>query len=272
MAPKSKKSKIKKVSVKSVKRTNLKKEIKTTMNDMAETKHAEFGATTYPFTLQPTTPSLTNNCHLLTPGTGNLVIAQGTGQGDRIGNRIAVHKATLSFCILPEPNSASNNPSLPQVVRLYFCRYKVFPTDTPPLPSIVGGTATFFKRANTSEGFRGNLQDLNDEVNNDAFTLLGTKTYKVGTANVGGTNSATNSVPDYQYFANNDFKMFVVKKIDITKWMPKKIYFNDNVDQYAQNLGLFVLVQTIPANGITPLSTRQPIEFAYRINIDYKDF
>lgn len=270
MAPKSKKPKSKKVSRKSAPKQNLLKTIKSTINNMAETKKQEFGATVFPVTLQPTTPSIVNNALLLTPG-DDLQITQGEGQGQRIGNKISIHKAIFKYVICPdEYNATTNNQIVPQIVRLYFMRYKVLPTDTPPLPSLCGGTATVFQGGNTSSGFRGTLQDLVDDINKDTFTLLGVRTHKIGYSVADQT--AFGGVSPLQFFSNNDYKLNVIGNIDITKWYPKNILFNDNVDQYAQNLGLFVLIQTIGANGALQGVNKQPLQLDYRINVEYKDF
>jgi len=270
MAPKSKKPKSKKVSRKVSKKPNLLKTIKSTINNMAETKKQEFAATVFPYTLQPTTPTLNLNALLLTPG-DDLQITQGSGQGQRIGNKISISKATFKYVICPDEwNSTTNNQIVPQVVRLYFMRYKVLPTDTPPLPSICGGTASVFQAGNATQGFRGTLQDYTDDINLDSFTLLGTRTHKVGYSVA--DQAAFGGVSALQYFANNDYKLNIIGKLDITKWYPKNIIFNDNVDQYAQNLGLFVLIQTIGANGALQGNNKQTIQFDYRINVEYKDF
>jgi len=242
--------------------------IKQTVNSMAETKKQTYAVTSYPYSLQPTTTSLVNNETQLTPHSSYMVIPQGDGQGQRSGNKIAVHKAMYKYVITPEPVGAvPESQAYPVMVKLFFLRYKVQPTETPPSNSVVGGSAIIFNSGNTSRGMRGQLFDLLDEVNTDAFTLLGTRTHKVGPA----ISDASGNLGVFQNFANNDYKLNIIGKIDITKWFPKHFIFNDT-DNTANNSGLTVLYQWIQAGGQIANVAKQPIRVDGMIDLYYKDF
>jgi len=189
-------------------------------------------------------------------------ITQGTGQSNRIGNRIRTRKCMFSFVISPNSyHVTNNNPMLPQEVIIYFGVVKNSKAIEP--------TSTDFSRLFQSNGTQvapaGQLIDLTQEFNTDYWTIRKVCRYKVGTANYAGTAPS----PNDQTFANNDFKLNVVKTLDLTSICPKLLIFNDTVSQ-PTNDGLFMWVQCVPANASQGSSLR-PLRMEYCIRYSYED-
>jgi len=189
-------------------------------------------------------------------------ITQGTGQSNRIGNRIRTRSCKFSFVISPNSyNATLNNPMLPQEVIIYFGVVKNSKAIEP--------TSTDFSRLFQNNGSQtapnGTLLDLTQEFNTDYWTIRKVVRYKVGTANYGGTGSS----PNDQSFANNDFKLNIVRTLDLTSICPKQLMFNDTVAQ-PTNDGLFMWVQCVPANGSQGSSLR-PLRMEYCIRYSYED-
>lgn len=159
----------------------------------------------------------------LDPNTGSLAINQGTGQSERVGNRVKLTSGKLTLGIWPRPDSAGNSQNL-QIIRVLILYDKRNPTIT-PTPF---GNLDFFQQSSTagSTGFSGQMYDMINEINQDRYNILYDKTYKLGQASlmaVGGSGD-----PLYNFQANNDFKAFHKIVIPLTKKCIKNLVYKDN--------------------------------------------
>jgi len=197
----------------------------------------------------------------LSPYNGYLTIAQGSTQGARTGNKIRVAKAKLSLILYPQPYDAVSNPSpRPQYIKFWFVRPKAQANTT---------TLTinnFFQNGASALAFNGGLVDLNNQVNAQQYTLLGSKVYKLGNATI-SQPGVTNS----QLFANNDFPVSVIKTLDITKYLYKEYQFND-ADNTAINDMTVMFVEGINADGTAIANGVWSSNMNFRVTIDYVDF
>jgi len=199
----------------------------------------------------------------MTPYTGYMTIGQGVQQNQRIGNSIKVKRAILRYVLRPMPYDAGSNPfPAPVQVDLYLGRTRLCGGDLP----ITGDMTTLFQNGNTSFGPVGNLNDLISETNKDYWHIAKRWSHKVGTADSYGSGSTAGA----QYFANNDFKLNVVRKMDITKHYPKILKFNDGTNQVQGN-GLFLFYQCLNASGGTNGSTTMPCHITFWIDVRYED-
>jgi len=199
----------------------------------------------------------------MTPYTGYMTVGQGVQQNQRIGNQIKIKKATLRYILRPTGYDAGSNPfPAPVVVDLYLGKIKVCPGEIPAAVDF----NTLYQNGNTSFGPVGNLNDLISETNKDYWTISKRWSHKVGFANTQGTGGAAN----FQYFANNDFKLNIMKKMDITKHYPKTLKFNDGTNQ-VQGPGLFLFYQCVSAGGGQNASTVLPCHITFWIDIQYED-
>lgn len=189
-------------------------------------------------------------------------IAQGLGQGDRIGNTITSRTCNFNFCLRPAPYSPTYNPiPTPQIVMIYFGKVKV----APPLVPNSADFAKLFQSGDTSHAPYSNTLDLLQNVNKDYFTVVKTLKFKIGFAqsNVQGGNSA------YQFYQNNDYAFNIVRRINLTKYIPKILKFNDTTG-IVQNAGLFMWAMCVPADGSTGTNAI-PTYMDYTLNYTYED-
>lgn len=251
------------------KKKNMVRLIKKVVEGTAEKKIQTYTINTVaPLVLRNGSASAAANFFSMTPGTGYWTISQGTGQADRIGNQVRTHKAILKFEITPSAYNATTNPvPTPCFVRIWFVKYKGLPTNVVPSSAVFnGGSTTFLNVGNTDTGLTGTFQDLQLHVNTDTFTLYGYRTYKIGPSVYEGTGAT----PTSGNFANNDFKLCVLKTVDITKFMPAKIRWDDTTND-PLTYALTMIVQPIFSTGIAPGALVAPIQFKFSLTYTYTD-
>jgi len=246
----------------SVKAKGLRKAIKREVDRLAEKRTATFQTNTEIENASWTTfANMSGGFWPLSPYNGYLTIAQGSTQGARTGNKIRVAKAKLSLILYPQPYDAVSNPSpRPQYVKFWFVRPKAQANST---------TLTinnFFQNGASALAFNGGLVDLNNQVNSQQYTLLGSKVYKLGNATI-SQPGVTNS----QLFANNDFPVSVIKTLDITKYLYKEYQFNDS-DNTAINDMTVMFVEGINADGTAIANGVWSSNMNFRVSVDYVDF
>jgi len=205
----------------------------------------------------------TMNITPLTPYAGWMSIVQGVGQANRIGNQVSTRRVMLKYVMLPTSyNATTNSQPRPVEVQMFLGYVK-------QAPSILPTGADFdnlFQFNNTDNPATGAIFDLNQPINKDYWTVKKYWTHKIGFANYAGNGSALNQ----QTYANNDFKLNVIRKIDITKHYPKKLLFNDNVGTI-QNTGLFFFFQAIAADGTVFSGSQLPILMQWQLDLEYED-
>lgn len=233
--------------------------IKKVIRRQAETKMANFQDG---FEISPANIGV-NNIQPLTPyALVGLSIGQGTGQGDRIGNRITVKSLVMRFIIFPLEYDILTNPNpTPQIVRIWFFSQKqsnVLLAANPP---------RFIQNGDTAASLTGTLIDMNRVINQDEYTYLAHRTYKIGYSNYGGTGTNVAA----QSFTNNDYKLNIIGSINLTKLCPKIIKYDDT-DNTPNSRLVMMLVQTVNADGSSTGSTDFKIGYNYDLTLKYNDF
>lgn len=244
--------------------------IRQVVSRMAEKKSITYNVNTFdPVVMRTGTASPLANIWSMTPYTGAYTISQGSGQGQRVGNRIRIHSAILNIDMVPNPYNASTNPyPTPCFVRIWFVTSKIVPADIVPSVQVYGGTSSFFQNGSTFNGMAGTFQDLQLHVNKDSLIYRGHRTYKLGYSMF---EPATGGAPSFGNFANNDFKFCVLAKIDLTRMLPKIWTFDDTVTN-PTSTNVTMVIQPIFATGAVPSSTTTPISMKFALNITYTDF
>lgn len=187
-------------------------------------------------------------------------ISHGTFQGSKIGNEIRTRKLMLRFVLLPMPYDVTNNPTpKPQNVILFIGKVK----NAKPQFPVAADFAKLYQTGDTSAPPVSNLYDCISPLNTDYFTIYKKMMFKVGTNFYSGTGSDANR----QFLTNNDYKLNVIKSINITKYCPKLLKFNDGTLQ-PTNDGLFLWSMSINADGtqsIANVTTRlqTTVEYTY---------
>lgn len=244
--------------------------IRQVVTRMAEKKTITYNVNTFdPLVMRTGTASSAANVFSMTPYTGAYTISQGSGQGQRQGNKIRIHSAILNIDMIPNPYNAVNNPyPTPCFVRIWFVTSKIYPADIVPAAQVYGGTSSFFQNGSTFNGMAGTFQDLQLHVNKDSLIYRGHRTYKIGPAVY---TDVTGGQPTYANMANNDFKFCVLSRIDLTRMMPKVWTFDDTVVN-PTSTNVTMVIQPIFATGGVPASNTAPIAMKFALNITYTDF
>lgn len=202
----------------------------------------------------------------ISPYTGYLAINQGTGQGDRIGNTIRPYNVKLRFMLQPAGYNATYNPApQPHVVRMIIFKSKNYGNSTlqTTLPSL-------FQNGDTAAAPVSSLQDAVFPLNRDLYSIYEDRIIKVGCAASNGTGGAAG----YQYLSNNDFELCPRVVIDVTKYLPSRITFNDTSAVSTPNdTALYVTFLACRSDGTTPAAanTLTPLFCWGCVDFQFKD-
>lgn len=187
---------------------------------------------------------------------------QSTGQGDRVGNVIKPRRVMFNYVLRPAQYSASLNPvPIPQEVIIMFGKIK----NSKPQQPISTDFAKLWQAGDSFHAPYSNTLDLVQEVNKDWFTVYKILRHKLGYSGATGSGNSTN----FEFYANNDFKYNVVRKLNITKYVPKTIKFNDTTAQ-PTNDGLWMWAMCVNADG-SYTATNTPAYMDYTLNFEYED-
>lgn len=193
---------------------------------------------------------------------GDFAIAQGVGDGQRVGNKIIMKKLTWNAFFTPHPQDVAINPDpKPNIVKLVAFYERSNPTAFPnPEPD-------FFQFGTGTSAIRGDNSDAIAPFNSDKYRILATKTFKLGYSSYTGAGSAGSTIN--QWYQNNDFKMSQCVKWDLTKYLPKKVIYND-ASTIPTTRGLFVQAMISPADntigsgGVIPVTCQMWQEVKYK--------
>jgi len=209
---------------------------------------------------------VTNNVFPLTPDDTVLTISQNNTQSGRVGNRIRVMKSTTKFCLTQNAYNATTN-LFPQPCDV---RVFVFSLKQEPIIGLNGSVSQFsslFQNGNSSYGPSTYITDQIADFNKDNFTIHYDKMVKIGHSQATGTGGVAGS----QYFANNDYKMNVMRKINTTKMISKTYGWNDS--NANPHVGKAVYIAFLPslASGSVATAGQQPFQIWFNTKIEYED-
>jgi len=176
---------------------SVKKYVKRAIHVNTENKRA---ITQGSYTVGSITNSATLYARPITPAVGFLTINQGTGQGDRIGNKCRTIKAMFRYTLFPLPYDAGVNPQpTPAEVMIIFGFVKQAQTTTPSSASI----GQLFQNGNSVIAPQGDLGDLITPYNTDYWTIKKVIRHKIGNSVVEGSGAQSSRA----FLANNDLKI-----------------------------------------------------------------
>lgn len=203
------------------------------------------------------------NMYPMLPYVGYSTIPQGILQNNRIGNEVKVRKVMLKYVLRPVAYDSGINPfPAPAEVDMFLGYTK---QSSGFLPGTVD-IGYLFQQGSGSAAPSGNLGDLIQDVNTDYWTIKKRWRHKIGAAAYTGTGgNAAN-----QYASNNDFKFNVVNKMDITKFCPKTLKFNDNTSSI-QGRNLFLFYQAVSATGNILGASNRFISIDFWLDLTYED-
>lgn len=199
---------------------------------------------------------------------GIYTISQGVGQQQRIGNSITIKKAYLRGMLVPSVYNAISNPTpSPVHVKMWIFSVKRNVLQMSQADVYQTLNSTFFANGNSSLGMLGNVYDLITPTNKDVVTLYFTKTFKLGFADYAGvTGGATTSDPK----TSNDYKLNHKITLNITKYLPKKMLFND-ADNGTVSRQVYCAWEPVYYNGASMTAATSPCGFFGGIDLHYED-
>lgn len=227
-----------------------------------ETKVSQYYQTALNVVSLSTANATDVNTEVLGPDATGIVIQQGVGQGNRVGNAITTKKLVIKGTVWANPYDAtSNNVPLPVQVKIWFFYDKANPTEVPSVAT------NFFQNGNSAKGFANDLTDMWAPVNTDRYRVVATRTFKIG--NESYTSNGTGFV-GAQYYSNNDFKWNANFSVDLTKSYPKKVVFNDN-SSVPTTHALFMMTQFVAANGAAVGAGQSLVRMVFMQDYHYSD-
>lgn len=248
----------KRVYKKRGKYSGLKKMVKKLISRKMETKNSPFRAVVnivpYASTLNPP--------YAVSPySSSGITIPQGVQQGERIGNRVSTRRLTMRYALYPLSYNATTNPNPKPLIIQFFLFY------SKSSPNIIDNTLSdFFQFGNATQAFTDTMSDLIRPVNTDVYHVVKRWTHKLGFSEYAQTGINTSN----QAFANNDFKLFIIRTINLTKYIPKTIVYDDNSLAPTTKL-LHMLVQPIYCTGVAIPSTYLTANLEYNLDYRYSD-
>lgn len=249
---------LQKMQVRKLMGRNLEK--KTQYYESGNIQMANFGNTTL----------RSNNTVMICPNAVTLSIGQGTAQNQRVGNSIRTKYADFRFSLRVLPyNATSNSVPQPQICAVYIWSIKsAVGQELSDAQSIA--SSTVLQQGSTSVGFQATLGNYLSDINKDEVILHKRYIFKVGAATY-----AANTGTQANYFSNsnNDFKMTILKKVNITKFLAKEYKFNDSNNNVTSGRTLFATFVPMDFDGGVPADTTAavPMDFEYRLNYTYTD-
>jgi len=202
------------------------------------------------------------NAFPLCPLSGYWGIAQGVAQGQRIGNEIKPKQVYLNYVLRPKPYDPVNNAfPEPVEVQMLIGHVKQYPASIPVSTDI----NQLFQSGSSTAAPIGTLRDIISVINSDYWTIKKRWNHKIGYASITGSGGQN----AYQYFANNDFKMNAVKRVNISKMIPNTLKFNDGV--ISSNKNIFLMYYAVASDGRILSSDTLSANLDFWIDFNYED-
>lgn len=189
---------------------------------------------------------------------------QGTGEGERIGDRIKVRQSHIVVNVWARAYNSITNPGLKeQFVKLWIVKAKQLTQGATTIPN--ADIARWFQLGSTATGFSNDLTDISRDVNTNLFTVKYQKVCKIGFAGA----SAGGAAPPLSTTApNNDFKLHHQFKINVGKYMKKMLTFQDNTTPVT-NDNLYVVMQTVAYDNTNLINA--PVEYVWEQHTSFED-
>lgn len=199
-----------------------------------------------------------------------IVLVQGDGQANITGNKVTTQKNIFSFVATLKPWNASTNANPRPLYLTYWVvglRGGAYATTVADVENLI--KSRFFNTGNSYSGFSDSVLDQIRTVNDDVFMLHEKKTFKLGNASTFASGAGGATPTSAQGYTNNDFDMIVKYDIDLTKYTPKTIRYNDNdASQFGVQKWVFFTMQNCDGSAI---SASLPVELWYNHSYMYTD-
>jgi len=233
-----------KVSVRKNKKGTMKgirAEVKRALMQTVEKKELNFYASAQSLAGYSNAGQFSSQIVPISPYGVGMDIDQGTGQGNRVGNRIKTKSSYITGILYAQQQNATYNPN-PKPCEVLIMVYKIIGGGN----NVETNLSNLFQNGSTSGNPTGSLADLTFPINKDKYRVMYRKVFKIGAADNTGTGSSIGQ----QYFANNDYKRNQRFYIPLTKYMDKNVRYQDT-SLTCQNDTLYLLILPLMADGTT---------------------
>jgi len=195
----------------------------------------------------------------ITPSTSGIDITSGAQQGDRIGNRLTTKKVTLDMIFWPAPYNVTTNPTpVPLEVIIWIIGLK----ESNVLPTNLDD---FFQNGNTTTDPNGTGVDVVKTYNKDKWVVHKRVVRKLGYAAYTGSGPNAQA----QYHSNNDFNLNQKVRLDLTKYCPKSVVWDDTGNPTSR--GVYIAIEAVPADGGQLNASYTPARMYYNLNYQWCD-
>lgn len=204
-----------------------------------------------------------------------VLVSQGTGEGNRIGNQIRPVKCRFSGIMWPNPFSATTNKNpMPMEVCMWIFSVKPGINISTQANFQMNVLQKFFQYGNSYQPVSGQIQDVMLPPNPNVITLYKKRVFKLGNDQYLNWDAANTPNNPNNAFNNNDFKLNVKFSIDFTKFAPKTVKWNDN-EVVPVSRGVYALIVPYYATGGLPNDptgvNSQPMRLNCNMLIKFKD-
>lgn len=243
---------------------NVRTYVRSMLKHYTETKHA---APLYADNVQVLPYSLVTPHSFTTLNLNQIFsnVNQGTGDGQRIGDKIKVNKLTFKGFINWDSSKLDiiGWRHLPLYVKMFVFRRQdsLENPATVTTPSL--GESDILMNGAVAGAPNNLLSDMGRLFNKDVYRIFKTKTFKLGPAAVGDTPTTSGQW-------NNDFKFSQRFNINLSKHIDVVKYKEGSLFQ--QNCAFYVGFLIAFGNNSTITATQQPpVEIHYDVNMSYED-
>lgn len=238
---------------------------------MAEVKHLGRKFVFDPYVITNTISVLmTDNYLSPMPGSAvnSLTANTGTAADQIIGNRIRVHKCTIDLAITPNNYDANTNPTpAPYIVKFWLYKNRWTPNSAPDWDTFGDPVSSnWFQVGAQLEPMSGAAEDLLRPVNKENFIVYKTFEMKVGPSELMGTGGNAGA----NFYTNNDYQYTARRRIDITRYLPKVIHFDNNFGGMTSQ-PIYLVWQCVRANGTTAGAGVRSVNIYSYVDLQYTD-
>ena len=208
------------------------------------------------------------NIFQLTPSSATnswYTIPQGTGQGARVGNRINLRSAVFRYVMYPLGYNVTSNPNpkpLDLQILIFSMKRGVLGLTVADAWNVFNGS--IFANGSSSNGTVNNLFDMVSVANSEVIQLHYRRNLKLSPSEFYTPNATQVN------YNNNDYKYNCIGKINVTKYLPKHIVFNDT-DNSSTSKQVFMVITPYNADGTTTPSTTFPLAIFSGLDVVYED-
>lgn len=243
--------------------------VKRMLSRQAEKKSVCYSSTLSLGTLQSTSSSLVGNYIVITPSQSSFgyTISKGTDDNQRVGNQINIKTLRHTMVIYCNPyNATTNTQQKPCYVRLYYFKSKWSPVADVAVGNMCGANANFFDNSSSDTGFSGGLLDLTRRIQNQNYTYLTHRTYKLGPAEppLGSGDSVIKANQ-----TSNDFKLSAISKVELAMHCKSKFTFNDA--NQVMTSWIHCIMQVMAGDGTVISNTQSQVSIQNQVFCEYTD-